>query len=95
MTSTTKAINTGKSITNDNGFIRRRSGTVTYYVRDTGDERTIWVSRVNPTVSGSKQTDGWGVYVTFHNVCGVKREATAQGFKTHGDAERWANENVK
>ena len=96
MTSTTtRALNTAKSVQNDNGFIIRRFGRYSTYLKATGDGRTIWVDRNNPTVLFSKRTDTWAVYITFDSQRGIEREATAQGFKTHGDAERWANENIK
>ena len=90
----TEATNTGKSVKNDHGFIIKRFGSVTVYVRATGDRSTVWVTKLNPTTVCPKREETWSVYHLPAADCGRDVKATATGFKTHGDAEAWANHNI-
>ena len=97
----TEIRNSNRSIKNDNGFIIKRMGGWTSYVKVTGDGRTIWVDRLNPTeLPGyykNSVSNPWGVYVTIdgqQTQHSQPVEASANGFKTHGDAEQWANSNI-
>ena len=89
----TEATNTGKSVKNDSGFIMKRFGPSTVYVKSTGNGTTIWVAKYNPTAFASKLGTTWGVYNLSDTGRSEEVEAEALGFKTHRQAEDWVNSN--
>ena len=89
-----KVGNTGHSVENENGFTMKQFWRKASYLKKIDDNRTVWATRGNPTTVCPKEETTWSVFITSTSSNERDKAPEASGFKTHGDAEKWANENI-